>query len=389
MNDSTSSKRLNLDGDSINIGHDVIGGDVTKRDEIHAQTVTIHNYATNAPETIELKPLAFIPTRGGSAYIERGNVRMQLLAPLGGISAIVSVFAPGGVGKSEMANVLAAQIGHLYEKVLPINFGVKSVDQVLDDIARAVGLIYSPRPDKVRELSSFLFGHHFLFLFDDVRAENEGLFNDFVPPAQNSTLITSRLMHLPHKIPNSAYHPLPLMNVEQARALLASALMHTRLDAEPDATKTLIVLCHGNPLALDIASRRILEYRDLKNPIALFVSKLEKRLSELQVGHDARLNLYAVFDESYEPLAPENQARFRRLAVFANTGFSVVNAARLWEMADDDAENVLREFQNLSLVTPTDGATLRYRAHDLLDDYAMHKLRAEKEEHVWRDKHAE
>ena len=269
MNDTTASN-LNLNRETIQIGGDAVGGNVTKRDEIRAQTVTIHNYATGAPEMVELKPLAFIPTRGGSAYVERGiedGVRMQLLAPLGGVAAIVSVFAPGGVGKSEMASVLAAQIGHLYENVFPIDFGVKSVDQVLDDIARTVGLLYSARAnlaDKRRELSSFLYGHHFLFLFDDVRAENEALFYDFVPPEKNSTLVTSRIEHLPHKIPSNARHPLPLMNIEQARQLLGSALSLARLDAETDATKTLIRLCRGNPLALDIAGKRILELGPLE-----------------------------------------------------------------------------------------------------------------------------
>jgi predicted DNA-binding protein YlxM (UPF0122 family) len=95
---------------------------------------------------------------------------------------------------------------------------------------------------------------------------------------------------------------------------------------------------------------------------------------------DDRWNMTGVFDLSYNDLTETEQKYFRALAVFAPTGFSPNEVAHIWEVNDEGVGEVLSRLQNLSLIIPVKGNIERYRLHDLLDEYAMTKLRGVGEE---------
>ena len=54
-------------------------------------------------------------------------------------------------------------------------------------------------------------------------------------------------------------------------------------------------------------------------------------------------------------------------------------------MDEEQVEEVRSRLQNLSLIIPVQGDIERYRLHDLLDEYALPKLRGSGEEHDARN----
>ena len=325
-------------------------------------------------------PGGFIPAPNVEIYIPRGEIEQEVRQRLqgGGVAAIVGVTAPGGVGKTELAKRAAHDLQSQFEAVLWVDVGEKTPSQVVSILAVECGLKFSPTisySQQVTEVKALLQQHPTLVVLDDVRSVNAAALADFLPPSPPcAALITSRIQQFA-ALPTRACLPLDHMTTTQARALLEAVLTPARLQTELDAATRLMERCCYNPLALDIAVRRILQFASLPQPIAAFESRLQARLAELRLGDDPRLNLFAVFEVSYVALSQADQRRFRRLAVFAPAaGCSPQAAAAVW--GEDEAEtcDALVRLLNLSLLKPQQGPTERYRLHDLLDEYAAERL---------------
>ncbi len=319
-----------------------------------------------------------------SHYVARG-IEQDVCAALqrDGSAAIVSVYAPGSAGKTEMASRICGELEGQFEHVWWIDCGDKNPSQTLAQLALVMGLHFSSEQyaAQIVELENFLGGRRDLLVFDDVRAKNRALLDDFAPPAHNALLVTSRVRELSHNVKRK-FH-LDEMTDAQAKTLLTSVLGPVRVQIEADAVKQLIERCARNPLALDIATARILEEtedeaRELKigapTHIARFVARLKNRLQELKMVAGARRNLEAVLDISYDDLSADDRARFRKLGACAASGFGLNMAAALWGDSADEARNALRRLRNMSLAKLLDSERQRYRLHDLLDDFALDKL---------------
>lgn len=329
--------------------------------------------------------LGSIPPASADTYVHRGRIEEDIRAALrgGGASAIVGLHAPGGTGKTELANHIAqegrdGQLG--FESVLWLDVNKKTAQEVLSEGLRKCGLQLPPNADEAdqrAEWQHFLLNHKLLVIFDDVRENaREGL-KAILPPAPSAALITSRIQQMAGVKEFALDH----MEPEQARALFVNSLGAEVVQAEDETVFKLAERCKYNPLALEIASRRIQQNaRFTTHPVAKYFEKAEKRFDELKMHGDERWNLTAVFDISYNDLTEADQRYFRALAVFAPTGFAPPAAAQVWEMAAGQASEVLSRFINLSLVIPVKGNFERYRLHDLLDEYATPKLRQHKEE---------
>jgi tetratricopeptide (TPR) repeat protein len=163
------------------------------------------------------------------------------------------------------------------------------------------------------------------------------------------------------------------MTREQARRLMEAILGEQVVTAESEAADRLAERCKYNPLALEVAARRIRQIK-VENPIAYYFQKAEKRFDELKMPGDKRWDMTAIFDLSYQDLSPDDQKRFRTLAIFHSTGFAPEAAARVWGDQPDEAQEAIYRFVNLSLVKGVEAKTERYRLHDLLDEYAVAKL---------------
>ena len=322
--------------------------------------------------------LGLIPPAQAEKYIYRGETEEKVRAALkgNGVASIVGLHAPGGTGKSELANQLLRELGEQFEATLWVNVGEKTADQVVGDMLRGCGL----KPPEsyaaqIHELQAYLAAHRLLVVLDDLRSRSLAHLSDFLPPAPPcAVLITNRIEQPSHLIPLKNTVELNRMTPEQAHELLEASLGAEVVAAETESAQKLAERCLWNPLALEIAARRIRQMQGFHQPIQKYLVKLQASLSELNMPDDPRLKMEKVFDQSYADLPEADQARFAALAVFAPSGFCPMAVARVWQEELASAEAALLRLKNLSLVTTVPGESERYRLHDLLDEYASQKL---------------
>jgi len=328
-----------------------------------------------APTTL----LGMIPPAHADKYIQRGEIEQQVRAALrgNGVAAIVGLHAPGGTGKSELANQLSREMQAQFENTLWVDIGEKTADQVVGDMLRGCGLKPPETyPAQVHELKAYLAARRLLVVLDDLRSQSKDKLSDFLPPAPPcAVMITSRIEQPSHLIPLKNTFELNRMTPAQAHELLEATLGGETVAAELKMAEQLAERCLWNPLALEIAARRIRQMQGFRQPIQKYLEKLNNSLAELKMPDDPRLNMEKVFDQSYDDLNPDDQARFAALSVFAPSGFCPQAAAQVWQEEPAAAGEALLRLKNLSLVKTVPGESERYRLHDLLDEYASQKLK--------------
>lgn len=322
-----------------------------------------------------------IPCSNAPKFIDRGAV-MDALRQALRARTLTGVSGMGGLGKTEIAIQLANELeAEQPNSTLWITVAEKPPADVQAEIAFKLGLKF---PADVSEavrwdlLRAHLQAHPRAVFFDDVRKGFMGSLRRCLPPAPPcAVMITSRHSDLPG-IPASAMHPLDVMNSDQALVLLSSVRgLEAPLQAEPEAAQRLIEACRRHPLALSLAANRLLKHlRDSSTPVADFTAPLTDRLEELRLDEsdDPLRSLEANFYLSYAELEPLDQQRYRRLAVFAPSGFGLEGAAAVWGEPDLPAvRRALERFQDASLILPAESAG-RWRLHDLLQEFAREHL---------------
>jgi tetratricopeptide (TPR) repeat protein len=289
-------------------------------------------------------------------------------------AAIVGVRGMGGVGKTYLAYELYRRLKAEGRDGLWITVSDRPTAQVQNEIAHALGAELASRDEAGRaaELQALLRRLPRIVFFDDVRAGFD--LRPCLPPSPPcAALVTSRSLELPGLPPDSIVQ-LDVMTPEQALALLhACEPLRPRLEREPEDASRLIELCGYLPLALTLAARYLLGHPDLT------LAGLNRQLREGQsrLSAEAYGGLRAHFDLSYQALSPSDQARWRKLAVFAPSGFGIPAAAALWAASEADASEALYRLEGASMLLPPSpvGEAVRFRLHDLLRDYAAEQLR--------------
>ncbi|MFD4140373.1 BTAD domain-containing putative transcriptional regulator [Streptomyces sp. NPDC058572] len=158
--------------------------------------------------------------------------------------------------------------------------------------------------------------------------------------------------------------------------LLRRLIGEARTDADPEAVTDLARLCGGLPLALRIAGAR-LQHRPSWSPahLAARMAREERRLGELSAGDRS---VEAAFHMSYEQLSEARQRAFRLLGHAPTPEFDAWTPAVMLGVGVDEAELVLEELYDASLVLqPGPG---RYRLHDLVRVHARKLADARPEE---------
>jgi len=321
-------------------------------------------------------------------FIDRGPIMDEIRRRIGERqqTAIVGVGGMGGVGKTELARHLAAEMAESApESVLWLDVADRPLSDVHQRLARALGVTLPPTADAQQNYeilcAAFRQSSVRLLVLDDIRRSFLESLHYCLPPSPPcAVLLTSRL-NLP-AVPAGGMIVLDVMSEPQALELLRSIPgLEEAAAREPEAARGLVRLCACHPLALDLAARRLLRrVKHSKTPIAVFNAQLTNRLEQLREG-DARLqSLRANFDLSYTELSPADQGYFRRLAVCAETGFTPALAAALWQCDAPEAVRILERLSDASLVLPPERAAGRWRLHDLLRDYAGERLRETGEE---------
>jgi DNA-binding SARP family transcriptional activator len=166
-----------------------------------------------------------------------------------------------------------------------------------------------------------------------------------------------------------AAHPITLdvLDVDEARDLLAARVGATRVGAEPAAAEDIVDRCARLPLALAVvgaraAARPHVSLGDLAAELA------EDRL-EAFADTDPAADLRGLFSWSYRTLSAEAARLFRLLGLHPGPDIDAVAAASLAAVPRARARRHLTELARAHLVTEYGSG--RFAFHDLLREYAV------------------
>ncbi|MBM4424670.1 MAG: tetratricopeptide repeat protein, partial [Chloroflexi bacterium] len=314
------------------------------------------------------------PQSRAPAFVDRGKIMDDLRAAIrsGRAASIVGVRGMGGVGKTELAIHLCDEI----EKEFPGRvIWVDTNDRLFDaqqSIASAVALDLRDESDRGRRadlLRSAVREHDIrLIVLDNVFRELAADLDYCKPSPPCALLVTSRY-ELP--LPGGMF-PLDVMTPAEALALLrGEPELASFVESQHAEADHICALCARHPLALRLAASRLRKHLRRSAPLKEFTVKLEDLAVRGREG-DPAYNLKANFDLSYDDLPAADRVRWRKLAVFASTGFTAGAAAAVWGDSLTAATETLDRLLDASVTQIANG---RYSLHDLLHVYAANKLR--------------
>lgn len=163
------------------------------------------------------------------------------------------------------------------------------------------------------------------------------------------------------------------LDEETAVTLFTRIAGTSRVDAEPDAARSVVRLCAGLPLALCVSGA--LAVSRPRRPIARLASDLGQRQRRLAALTADDLSVSSAFDTTYAEL-PEGIARgYRVLSAIPGPDFSLDAATACIGGEADLAEDLLDALIGASLLQET--GDQRFRYHDLVKLHALAQCRAQ------------
>jgi tetratricopeptide (TPR) repeat protein len=325
-------------------------------------------------------------------FVGRTSEITQLIAALhratdtGGVAAITGVQSMGGIGKTELAYVVAQQVRDAFpdaQIVLPLR-GSSATPMLPEQALQSVIRAFTPDsqlPNDLVTLESLyraqLHTKRVLILADD--AHDTAQVRPLLPPSGCALLVTSRLRFTLPGMTTIDLEQLPLLEAIQLLRTIYPSLTE-------DETAALTQACGYLPLALRISASL------LHNTPALTVADYlvqltdeRQRLTSLRDPDDPQLDVAATLTLSYAQLDPSAQAVFRQLGTLV-ADFATTLALAVARIPDDeDATATLHVLLRRNLVM-YDVVRQRWRLHDLVRDAARQRLEAagEAETVEWR-----
>ncbi len=282
---------------------------------------------------------------------------------------LLTVTGPGGAGKTRLALELQRRTGGKgagSEIAASFLAPLRDPGLVLPSVARSLGVRERPGQTALEAIRSHLDERSALVLVDNLEHlrpawPDLGALRDGCPGL--TLLVTSRE---PLRLAGERVYELPPLAEDEGVALFCE-----RAHVAPSETiAELSARLEGLPLAIELAAARL----RLLTPEQL-LERLSRRLDVLKGDRDAdprQQTLRATIAWSYDLLQPEEQALFRRLAVFA--GGCTLEAAQ--EIAGADAGSV-RSLVDKNLLRLADD---RYSMLETIRELAAELLSGEEAE---------
>ena len=355
-----------------------LGLDAAEAAEFVALTRSTES-APPRPERTDCAPPPATPLTGREAEQDE-LAEFVSSAVASSVLDVVVVHGPPGVGKTSLAVDAAHRFagtftdGCLYLDLRGMDPTPLTPERATERVLRAFGVPDARMPsdadDRARLYRSMLRERTVLLVLDN--AANEAQVRPLLAASPGSlVLVTSRnvLAGLDSR------HRLDLgpLSHDGAVALLAATAGTDRIEADPDSSGLVASLCGGIPLALAIAGHRLTGRTTWSmRHLAEQLSDERERLDVLATGD---VQVRTAFELSYRLLAPATAAVFRRLALIHGPDTSVALAAVAADVPPDEAETLLEELVDASLLRPE--VPGRYSCHDLIRDYARERLHSE------------
>jgi DNA-binding SARP family transcriptional activator len=289
---------------------------------------------------------------------------------------VVVVSGPGGIGKTALAVHVAHLVrdrypdGQLYVDLRGTSGQPVETTEVLAQLLRAFGVAKVPetQAERVALYRSLAAERQLLVVLDD--AGDEAQIRDLIPgnPACG-VLVTART-----RLPDiGGAHHLPALEPLDAAAsteLFLRVVSRSGVDrrAEPDATRRIVELCAGLPLALVVAGA--LRARDHGRTAAELAERLAHQRPEAFVYGERSVgrSIGAGFDQ----LDEHARRLFLSLGLLRLPDFGLWTAAAVLDGSGTDPAESLLRLASWNLLQPA-GSGMRYRFHDLTREYARHR----------------
>lgn len=301
---------------------------------------------------------------------------------------LLTLFGPGGIGKTRLALELAAQQNTAFLSgayFVPLD-ALATSDFIVCAIAEAVDYRCHETIDSKRQLFHYLRTQSLLLILDNFEHLLDGadLVSEILSAAPNvKIVVTSReVLNLqeewlwpvtgmrypsPEELANGDLRPedysaiqVFIQNAQRIRGDFS-------FQAERDGVIQICTLTEGMPLALELAAAwvRSLSCEEIAHEITQNLGFLKTRARNMPPRHQS---MRAVLEHSWELLSENQQIIFKRLSVFRG-GFTREAAAVVAEASLDDLTALMEK--SLLRWNTAD----RYSLHELVRQYAERQLK--------------
>ncbi|GLZ78081.1 hypothetical protein Afil01_28880 [Actinorhabdospora filicis] len=310
---------------------------------------------------------------------ERARLRALAASALTAADPVIALLhGPPAVGKSS----LAVELGHRlsgYRLVLRAELSQNgrplAAERVAHRLLATLGVLDADIPEEPARRSALLrtlLAHRgpAILILDD--AGDAAQVQPLLPHKGPALVLVTSRRRLAGVAVSEAVRLDPF-DRDASGILLRRLIGERRCEAEPEAAERVIDSCGGIPMALRGAAFRCGEFHPdwPLSHLADLLGDADTRLHSLDSGD---LGLLAGHDIAYEALSPAARLLLRRWNLAPGPGVTASIAAML--TGGPDAARALAELAAASLITPT--ATVgMYQAHDIVADYAAHRLRLE------------
>lgn len=359
-------------GESNQIGSVAISGDVAGRDLVKL----VVQLPQPTPALSNLHQLR-APTRdfvGRASEIAKLETALSAASVDGAVASISGVTGMGGIGKTELAMMVANRLTNRFpDAQIVVDLQGSHEPSLLP--AQALAAVVralepeAKQPDDLPSLLNLyhnvLAGKRVLLLADDAR--DAAQVRPLVPPVGCALLVTSRNRFT---LPGMGRVDLERLGSDDAVRLLQSIC--DRLS--DDEAGQIAQRCDYLPLALRISGGVLANDETLS--VARYLARLadqRKQLAALRDPDDPELDVGASIALSYALLQLHEQRSLRWLSVFI-TSFDRAAAASVLQTDDEDAlDDVLGLLHRRNLLE-YNPANMRYDLHDLVRAFAMARL---------------
>ncbi|GAA0221290.1 hypothetical protein GCM10010492_19260 [Saccharothrix mutabilis subsp. mutabilis] len=353
---------------------------------VQANVIDEVTVVTPAPPARMKRPRQLPPAPHGFVNRRREIERIEAAATGGGErgAAIVVLSGMAGVGKTACALQWAHRHadrfdgGHLFADLDGYrHHGGIAVTDVAGAFLRALGVpwdyIPPDLPERVALFRSLTARSRVLVVLDG--ADHAAQIRSLVPTSPGSVVLATSRRRLSGLAIDGA-HTVELrpLDDEHGATLVAHMVRDDRVHHDPSATRRLVDLCAGLPIALKVVGAELgrLERWTVAR-YAQHLSDDRKRLSRLSVEGDHLVE--HVFDAAYDDLSAPARRMYRVLGLHPGGDFDAGVAAAMADTPAAEAEEQLAALRAVNLVE--EHAADRYRFHDLVRLHAAH--RAERE----------